>query len=87
MKILIIAAHPDDEVLGVGGTACRHVAQNDEVYVCIVTKAHEPEWTAEYIETKKKEQREVDKLLKIKKRFNLNLLTTCLNTIPHGELE
>ena len=86
MKILIIAAHPDDEVLGVGGTVCKHVAQNDEVYVCIVTKANEPEWTAEYIETKKKEQRKVDKLLKIKKRINLNLLTTCLNTIPHGKL-
>lgn len=35
-KILVIAPHMDDEVLGVGGTIARHVAEGDEVYVCFV---------------------------------------------------
>lgn len=39
-KILAIAAHPDDEVLGVGGTLIRHFKDGDEVRVLIVCSAH-----------------------------------------------
>jgi len=35
-KILIIAAHPDDEVLGCGGTIARYVAEGDQVDVVIL---------------------------------------------------
>jgi len=38
MRILVIAAHMDDEVLGAGGTIAKHVATGDEVTVCIVCK-------------------------------------------------
>jgi LmbE family N-acetylglucosaminyl deacetylase len=36
MKILVIAPHMDDEVLGAGGTIARHVSEGDDVYVCFV---------------------------------------------------
>lgn len=36
MRVLVIAPHMDDEVLGMGGTIARHVAEGDEVYVCFV---------------------------------------------------
>ena len=86
MKILIVGAHPDDEILGVGGTICKHIQNKDDVYVCIVTKATERLWTKEYMETKVKEQRQVDLLLGIKGRYNLDFPTAQLNSIPHGEL-
>lgn len=34
-KILVIAAHPDDEVLGCGGTIARHIREKDEVRIVI----------------------------------------------------
>lgn len=36
-KVLVIAAHPDDEVLGLGGTLIKHVKEGDEVHLLIVT--------------------------------------------------
>ena len=34
--ILVVAAHPDDEILGVGGTAARHAANGDKIYAVIL---------------------------------------------------
>ena len=34
--ILVVAAHPYDEILGVGGTAAKHAACGDEVYAIIL---------------------------------------------------
>ena len=36
-KILVIAAHPDDEIYGMGGTIAKLAAEGNEVHVLIVT--------------------------------------------------
>jgi LmbE family N-acetylglucosaminyl deacetylase len=36
-RILIVAAHADDEVLGCGGTILRHVDEGDEVYLILMS--------------------------------------------------
>ncbi|MCY4239124.1 MAG: PIG-L family deacetylase [Rhodospirillaceae bacterium] len=36
--ILAVAAHPDDEILGCGGTLARHAAEGDMVHVMIVAE-------------------------------------------------
>ncbi len=38
MDILIIAAHPDDEVLGMGATIKKLTKQNHAVHLCVVTE-------------------------------------------------
>ena len=47
--ILVIAPHADDEVLGMGGTIARKVAEGDVVHVAVLTgqgKPPHPLWPA-----------------------------------------
>jgi len=37
MKVLVVVAHPDDEVLGMGGTLLKHQSRGDEIYIHILT--------------------------------------------------
>ncbi len=37
-RVLVIAAHPDDEVLGCGGTIAWHAARGDQVHVAIMAQ-------------------------------------------------
>ena len=36
MNILVVAAHPDDEILGVGGTIAKHIEKGDKVWALIL---------------------------------------------------
>lgn len=38
MDVYVVAAHPDDEVLGSGGTIARHVADGDAVHVLVMSE-------------------------------------------------
>ncbi len=86
MKILIIAPHPDDEVLGCGGTIAKHVRQGDEVHLCIVTKGYTPDWSKEFIENMSKQIKKSNTMLGIKKTYFFDYPTVKLDTIPQKKL-
>ena len=86
MKILVIAPHPDDEVLGCGGTIKRYVKEGNDVFLCIVTKAYTPDWKEDFIKNRKKEITHASNTLGIKETFVLDLPTVKLDTIPQKEL-
>ncbi|WP_336329151.1 PIG-L deacetylase family protein [Haloarcula sp. CGMCC 1.2071] len=58
MTVLCVVAHPDDEVLGVGGTLARHAAAGDRVVVCILSDGVTSRYDAgEQVATDEIEQR------------------------------
>jgi LmbE family N-acetylglucosaminyl deacetylase len=57
MNILVIGAHPDDEVLGAGGTIDKHIQNGDNVFIVLFSVGHKP------IQPKLKEQ--AYKMLKV----------------------
>lgn len=86
MKVLVIVPHPDDEVLGCGGTIRKHASRGDEVYLCIVTKAYTPDWTQEFIDNRKKEISCANEILGIKQTLFLDLPTVKLDTLPQKKI-
>jgi LmbE family N-acetylglucosaminyl deacetylase len=86
MNVLVISPHPDDEVLGCGGTILKHVNEGDNVFLCMVTTRKEPDWTREFIETKRKEVLEASNFLVIKDVYFLKFPTVRLDTVPQKDL-
>jgi LmbE family N-acetylglucosaminyl deacetylase len=67
-NILIISPHPDDDILGTGGTIDRHIKEGDDVYLIIATDYG-----------KKDEIKEATKIYK--KVFKLGFADECLDTV------
>ena len=86
MKVLVIAPHPDDEILGVGGTIAKRTAAGDEVYVCIVTKGCQPLFSEEFIEQGRSEARKSHAFLGVGETFFLDFPAVMLETVARYEL-
>lgn len=85
MKILVIAPHPDDEVLGCGGTIAKHVADGSEVYVAIVTKGCEPIFPSEQVEQVRTECKKADEYLGVKETIFMDFPASMLENVPRYE--
>ena len=86
MNILVIAPHPDDEILGVGGTIAKRVKEGHSVYVCVITKGCQPLFSEEFIEIGRNECRTADRYLGVAETIFLNFPAVMLETVPRYEL-
>lgn len=86
MRVLVMAPHPDDEVIGVGGTIAKRVNAGDDVYVCVVTKGQEPMFSKEFVEQGRKECREADAKLGVTETVFLDFPAVMLETVSRHEL-
>lgn len=79
-KIIIVAAHPDDETLGAGGTLLKHIASGDQVYWLIVTEISSAGgYSEERVTRRKKEIDTVARRFGFSGVFNLNFPTMSLS--------
>ncbi len=87
MRTLVVAPHPDDEVLGAGGTLLRRKAQGGSIAWLIVTDlTREHGWSEEKIARRTAEIQRVSLLFGFESVFNLALPTTKLDTLPVSDV-
>lgn len=91
MRVLVIAAHPDDEVYGMGGTMAKLSTQGHEIHVLIVTDGCTTQYAGRsdlpaIIERKRSEAREANCLLGVRKVHFGSLPDMRLDTVPHVEV-
>ena len=82
MRVLVIAPHPDDEVLGCGATIAKRVAAGDIVSVCIVTEGREPMYSKKFIKKEREEMYDALKSLGVQNILLLLFPSSLLDTIP-----
>lgn len=86
MKVLVVAPHPDDEVLGCGGMIAKRAKNGDEVYVCIVTKGMPPVFNPVLIEQGRREDAEAAGILGVKRTLFLDYPAAELDKVGLGKL-
>ena len=85
-RLLVIAPHPDDEILGVGGTMARMVAENTEVYVLVVAGHLPPLYTEEAYLVTKRESAVAHKLIGVTETIFLDYPAVYLSDAPLAEV-
>lgn len=83
MRILIIAPHNDDEVLGVGGTIAKYAKNGQEVIVCEVTAGNLQD---EMVQQQKREALASHQLLGVSNTVFMNLPVVGLREMPTRDI-
>ena len=84
-RVLVIAAHPDDEVLGMGGTIAVHTSGGDEVRVLVVTDGSSTQYAGDAEIRARKEQEAVKAAdeLGVQEYVHLDHPDMRLDTLEH----
>jgi len=85
-KILIVAPHPDDEILGVGGTMAKLTSQGHEVNVLVVSGHLPPLYKRESYEKTLIEAYQALTILGVSNSKFLEIPATMIGDIPVNEL-
>lgn len=85
-RALVVAPHPDDEVLGCGGTMARLADLGCEVHVVIVTRGTPPRYEAAAVAAVREEARSAHRLLGVRESHYLDLPAAELDGLAHSAL-
>jgi len=86
MKVLVVAAHPDDEILGVGGTVAAHVDRGDEVTLAVMCEGVSIRYDPVRHDEVVRQAHEAASILGVSDLVLKNLPDQRLDTIPLGEV-
>ena len=79
--VIVISAHPDDEILGAGGTLLKHKKNGDKIYWLITTNIFEEQgFSKERFFSRQREIEKVSEALGAEKVFMLDYPTMSLST-------
>jgi LmbE family N-acetylglucosaminyl deacetylase len=81
-RVLVVAPHPDDEILGVGGTIAKHAAAGDAVTILTVSGHMPPLYPQEHYEQTLAEARRAHALVGVSDSRFLGIPATMLGTRP-----
>lgn len=85
--VLVVGAHPDDEVLGAGGTIAKHANAGDEVHVLIVTEGASQQYDDEtLIDQKVTETQQCAETLGVEAVHHGDLPDMRLDAVDHVEI-
>jgi len=85
-RVVVIGAHPDDELLGAGGTLARHVLAGDEGHGTVVADGARSRYPAELAATLEKQAHRAAEVIGFTSLQLLSLPDQRLDTLPLIEL-
>ncbi len=86
MQILIIAAHPDDECIGMGATI-KKLSSKNKIHLCVVSEGASAQYTEKKMITERRNAcKKSAKILGISDYTFLNFPDMKLDSIPHLEI-
>lgn len=87
-KILVVAAHADDEALGCGGTIAKHSTNGDEVFLILMADgvSSRNAESADDLQVRNIAAQQAAKILGIKKIINLGFPDNTMDSVPLLEI-
>lgn len=85
-QILVIAAHPDDELLGLGGTIARHVSRGDKVTIALIADNGATRYEGETVNCVRNYTRQALSRLGVSNVWFAGLVDQRLDTLPILEI-
>jgi len=80
-KVLVVSAHPDDEILGAGGTLLKHKNYGDELHWLIITNVDETQgFNREFVKNRQLEIKKIEKEIGFKSLTMLDFPTMSLSS-------
>lgn len=85
-RVLVVAPHPDDEILGCGGTIARLAQAGHDVDVCLVTRGQPPAFDAQGVEQVLAEMAGAHARIGVRRCHHLDFPAAALEGVPAARL-